>query len=161
KQPEQTHTPSSRLAHIVMTVDDIEGAATYFDRCAGGMIPTAVSRAWAERAHDLPRWLDRIAGLRLEYVRGAQHPEFEGAKALRVSLATAKDSGITVDARPNPFGVHVIGGGSATHNNEFFDALAAAVARRDRIRVLWDTRAMRLTKTGGRVTGLAVSSGTS
>jgi succinate dehydrogenase/fumarate reductase flavoprotein subunit len=161
KQPQRSHTPSSRLAHIVMTVDDVDRATAYFDRCAGGMIPTSVSRAWAERAHGLPEWLDRVAGLRLEYVRGSQHPEFEGADALRVSLATPKGSGVKVEARPNPFGVHIAGGGPMPQHSDFFDALASAVARRDGVRVLWDTRAMRLTKSDGCVDGLVVSSGAS
>src|SRR5260370_15310139 len=111
------------------------------ERCGGGMVRLAVSRAWAERAHRLTAWLDSVAGLRLEYVRGAQHPEFAGADALRVFLATPKGSGVRVDARPNPFGVHIDGRGEAPRSADFFDALAAAVAKRDRVRVLWEARA--------------------
>jgi len=159
KQPQPTHTPSSRLAHIVMTVEDVERATTYFDRCAGGMIPTAVSRAWAERAHELTAWLDSVAGLRLEYVRGAQHPEFAGADALKVSLATPKGSRVKVDARPNPFGIHIDSRGEAPRNTDFFDALAAAVAKRDRVSVLWDARATRLVQVDRRVTGVVVAHG--
>jgi len=48
KQPEARHTPSTSMSGgIVMATNDVERATAYLDRCAGGMIPVEVSRAWA------------------------------------------------------------------------------------------------------------------
>src|SRR5580693_7448251 len=75
KQPEDRHTPSTSMSGgIVMATNDVELATAYLDRCAGGMIPIQVSRAWAAKGIDLVRWLERIGG--------AEHPEFEGSEAI-------------------------------------------------------------------------------
>ena len=110
KQTRQEHWPSSRVATVVMYVTDVEQATEYFERCADGMVPRPVSRAWAERAVQLPDWFDRVAGLRLEPVRGAQHPQFEGAEALKVTLPVPCESNIHVEQRPDPFGIPIVGG---------------------------------------------------
>jgi WD40 repeat protein len=50
KQPHDRHTPSTAMSGgIVMAANDVERATTYLDRCAGGMIPVEVSRAWAAK----------------------------------------------------------------------------------------------------------------
>lgn len=50
KQPEARHTPSTSMSGgIVMATNDVERATVYLDRCAGGMIPVQVSRAWAAK----------------------------------------------------------------------------------------------------------------
>ena len=68
---------------IVMATNDVERATAYLDRCAGGMIPVSVSRAWAAKGTDLVRWLDQVgADLALERIGGAEHPEFAGAEAI-------------------------------------------------------------------------------
>jgi succinate dehydrogenase/fumarate reductase flavoprotein subunit len=84
KQPEDRHTPSTSMSGgIVMATNDVERATAYLDRCAGGMIPVSVSRAWAAKGTDLVRWLDRVgADLALERIGGAEHPEFAGAEAI-------------------------------------------------------------------------------
>ena len=54
KQAEDAHTPSTRMSGgMMMATTDVEKAATYLDRCAGGMVPREVSRAWAERARPI------------------------------------------------------------------------------------------------------------
>src|SRR5579859_7691685 len=85
KQPHDRHTPSTAMSGgIVMATNDVERATAYLDRCAGGMIPLAVSRAWAAKGTDLVPWLDKMgADLALERIGGAEHPEFEGAEATR------------------------------------------------------------------------------
>src|SRR5579859_2282389 len=85
KQPHDRHTPSTAMSGgIVMATNDVERATAYLDRCAGGMIPLAVSRAWAAKGTDLVPWLDKMgADLALERIGGAGHPEFEGAEATR------------------------------------------------------------------------------
>src|SRR5579859_7127966 len=84
KQPHDRHTPSTAMSGgIVMATNDVERATAYLDRCAGGMIPLAVSRAWAAKGTDLVPWLDKMgADLALERIGGAEHPEFEGAEAI-------------------------------------------------------------------------------
>src|SRR5580658_7346603 len=84
KQPEGRHTPSTSMSGgIVMATSDVERAAIYLDRCAGGMIPVEVSRAWAAKGTDLVQWLDKVgADLALERIGGAEHPEFEGSEAI-------------------------------------------------------------------------------
>ena len=84
KQPEDRHTPSTYMSGgIVMGVNDVDRAAAYMDRCAGGMIPPAVSRAWATMAADLVGWLDRIgADLALVKVGEGENTQFEGADAV-------------------------------------------------------------------------------
>ena len=84
KQPEDRHTPSTYMSGgIVMAVNDVDRAASYMDRCSGGMIPPAVSRAWATMAADLVGWLDRIgADLALVKVGEGENTQFEGADAV-------------------------------------------------------------------------------
>ena len=84
KQPEARHTPSTSMSGgIVMATNDVQRATVYLDRCAGGMIPIQVSRAWAAKGIDLVRWLDQVgADLALERIGGAEHPEFEGSEAI-------------------------------------------------------------------------------
>ena len=84
KNPEQRHTPSTRMSGgMVMTVSDVEAGAAYLDACASGMVPFDVSHAWAERAAGLMDWFeDAIGGLDMVASAGAEHPGFEGAEAI-------------------------------------------------------------------------------
>ena len=62
------------------------------DRCAGGMIPLAVSRAWAEKAIDLVEWLDsQGTDLRLGRSGGPEHMMFPGSEAIDVYRRDHKD----------------------------------------------------------------------
>ena len=85
KQPEDRHTPSTFMSGgIVMGVDDVDRATSYMDRCAGGMIPIAVTRAWATMAADLVGWLDRIgADLALVKVGEGENTQFEGTESVQ------------------------------------------------------------------------------
>ncbi len=146
KCPEQNHTPSTRMSGgMVMTVTDPEAGARYLDTCASGMVPLDVSRAWAERAVDLPRWLDEtVGGLDMVPSAGAEHPDFEGAQAI---------------VAVQPGGVAERLAAAAGAGPRLFDGLAAAVARRD-ISVQWDTAASRLVQDpDGRVIGLKTTLG--
>src|SRR5947209_5763016 len=83
KQPQGRHTPSTKMGGgSLMAVTDVEKATRYLDRCAGGMVPAEVSRAWADRAFGVLDWLGRIADVRMERSVGAEHPEFDGATAV-------------------------------------------------------------------------------
>ena len=74
KQPANAHTPSTRMSGgMMMATTNVDSAATYLDRCAAGMVPRDVSRAWAARAIGLIDWLHEIAPeLDLRRVGGAE-----------------------------------------------------------------------------------------
>jgi succinate dehydrogenase/fumarate reductase flavoprotein subunit len=170
KQPRDRHTPSTAMSGgIVMATNDVERATVYLDRCAGGMIPLAVSRAWAFMAADLVGWLDRVgADLALERVGGAEHPEFEGAEAIE-SWAQSRPServppGTMVREHKPGAPVNVGGsgdGGSGAARGarrigfEYFAGLRSAVALRSEIGVLYETPARHLIQDeDGRVIGV-------
>lgn len=83
KQPSEWHTPSARASGGQVTaVSDPERAVGYFDRCAGGMVPLEVSRAWVEKAAGVVPWLEDTVGIKTIRVVGAEHPDWEGADAV-------------------------------------------------------------------------------
>jgi succinate dehydrogenase/fumarate reductase flavoprotein subunit len=149
KEAPESHRPSSREARMVMHVSDVDLATEYFDRCAGGMIPRSVSRAWAERAHALPGWLAEVIGFRMEPVRGAQQKDFAGAEAIHVAMPVPADSAVRVDPRPDPYGVPLAGDARPVHG-ELFDALLAAAQARPAVRIMWGAPATRLIQQGDR-----------
>jgi len=168
KQPHDRHTPSTAMSGgIVMATNDVERATAYLDRCAGGMIPLAVSRAWAAKGTDLVPWLDKMgADLALERIGGAEHPEFEGAEAIE-SWAQSRPServppGTTV--REHKPGAPVnVSAGSVRHARrigfEYFAGLRGAVAMRSEIGVLYQTPAQHLIQDqSGRVIGVEAAS---
>ncbi len=168
KQPCHAHTPSTRMSGgIVFGVNDVEGATRYLDRCAGGMIPEEVSRAWAEKAAELAPWLEEIgADLQLRRIGGAEHPRFEGAAAIDVYQQGRFRDGTSVEPPATGDTASPASGWTTTERsnpdfrtgNEYFASLAACVERRPRIAVLWDAPARRLlTGDGGRVSGVEVS----
>ena len=125
KQPAGRHTPSTSMSGgIVMATSDVEGATTYLDRCAGGMIPVEVSRAWAAKGTDLVQWLDKVgADLALERIGGAEHPEFEGADAIE-SWA---------QSRPSERVAHVGAGAQAGGADERLHGWRRAAGAADRV----------------------------
>jgi succinate dehydrogenase/fumarate reductase flavoprotein subunit len=167
KQPEGRHTPSTSMSGgIVMATNDVERATVYLDRCAGGMIPIEVSRAWAAKGIDLVRWLDQAgADLALERIGGAEHPEFEGAEAIeswaqsrpstRVPLGT-----VAREHKPGaPVNVSAGGAGPARSarriGQEYFAGLRNAVRLRPEIGVWYATPAQHLiADDGGRIVGV-------
>ena len=80
KQPEAWHTPSTRASGGQVTaVMDPDRALDYFDRCAGGLVPRDVSRAWVTSAAGVIPWLEEVVGVPMTRVMGAEHPDWEGA----------------------------------------------------------------------------------
>src|SRR5579859_3696918 len=181
KQPEGRHTPSTAMSGgIVMATSDVERATAYLDRCAGGMIPIEVSRAWAAKGTDLVQWLDKVgADLALERIGGAEHPEFEGAEAIE-SWAQSRPServplGTTAREHKPGAPVNVTAGAGAGAGSgsggpvrgarrigfEYFAGLRGAVAMRSEIGVLYQTPAQHLIQDqSGRVIGVeAVAAG--
>jgi succinate dehydrogenase/fumarate reductase flavoprotein subunit len=175
KQPEARHTPSTSMSGgIVMATNDVERATVYLDRCAGGMIPIQVSRAWAAKGIDLVRWLDRVgADLALERIGGAEHPEFEGSEAIE-SWAQSRPServppGTTVREHKPGAPVNVTVGGAGDEADagagpvrrarrigyEYFAGLRSAVYARREIGVRYGTPARHLIgDRSGRVIGV-------
>lgn len=166
KQPAEWHTPSVRASGgFVTVVHDVEKALPYFDRCAAGMVPLEVSRAWVERAATVLDWIDDKTGLEMTRGAAAEHPDWEGAeavsgfiatigwaggKALREATARLTDEQREVWAqRPAQF----TPGGYA-----LFEWLKkATLARHDSIKVMYQHAAHRLIKDeSGRVVGVQV-----
>jgi succinate dehydrogenase/fumarate reductase flavoprotein subunit len=143
KQPEDRHTPSTYMSGgIVMAVNDIDRAAVYMDRCSGGMIPPAVSRAWATMAADLVGWLDRIgADLALVKVGEGENTQFEGADAVEAWTQSRPPSeGPLVKDLSAPPTVGAMASGMNTGEAgrrtgaEYFASLRRVVASRERTR---------------------------
>ena len=148
KQPEAWHTPSTRASGGQVTVvSDPARAPGYFDRCAGGMVPLDVSKAWVERAADVIPWLEDVVGVKMTRVTGAEHPEWEGGDAVSAyGTEEAYPYGertmqlmmtMTAEQRakepPRP------GGGAS-----LMAALERAIGKRERITVLYEHPAQRL-----------------
>jgi succinate dehydrogenase/fumarate reductase flavoprotein subunit len=154
KQPASWHTPSTRASGGQITaVSDPLRALGYFDRCAGGMVPLEVSKAWVERAADVNTWLEKVVGVKMTRVTGAEHPEWEGAEVVS-AYGTAESypwgersievmMTMTADERAK---LPPIPGGGAS----LMAALEAAVRNRDGIRVLYEHPAARLVQTPDR-----------
>jgi succinate dehydrogenase/fumarate reductase flavoprotein subunit len=163
KQREDRHTPSTFMSGgIVMGVSDVDRAAAYMDRCSGGMIPFAVSRAWAVMAADLVGWLDRIgADLALVQAGEGENTQFEGADAVQAwtqSRPAEEELARDISA-PNTVGAMASGmsTGEAGRRTgaEYMTSLKRVVAGRDRIRVWYGSPAVRLIQDStGRVVGV-------
>lgn len=140
KQPRAWHTPSTRASGgQVMSVTDVEAATTYLDRCAGGMVPVEVSRAWANRAIDVLDWLGDVAGLSMVRVAPAEHPDWEGSWAVAGYGALAaypEGEGTWSKLRDQ---ARIPGGGGV-----LFGALERAVTRRRQASVEYETAATNL-----------------
>ncbi len=173
KQPAGAHTPSARMSGgILMGMNDAGRGAAYLDRCAQGVVPEPVSRAWAEKACDLVGWHERIgADLHLQRIAGAEHPGIEGSEAVDVYR-----QGLTTDGEPVPEehgwgdasqarGAAV--GAAATRHlasiragTHYFAAVRAAVERDPRITVRWESPGRRLERSGdGRVAAVLHGAG--
>ena len=147
KQAEDAHTPSTRMSGgMMMATTDVEKAATYLDRCAGGMVPRDVSLAWAQRATTLIDWLLEIApDLNLQRVGGAEHAEFEGAEAFGVYQPGGAKTRLDLNGKAGPF---------------LWKKLADAFHATTDVPVLWNAPADRLIRDdNGRVVGVATKDG--
>ncbi|MCU1483196.1 MAG: fumarate reductase/succinate dehydrogenase flavoprotein domain protein [Subtercola sp.] len=167
KQAQEAHSPSTRMSGgVIMGVDDVERATRYLDRCAGGLIPTDVTRAWAQWAHEVFDWL-RGAGVDVTYRPEGfgEHPTIDGYDAVRFwRHATLRDgSPVSEEYRGSAAqlalgdaqAVRAQGRSLARSGTDLWDALAAAVADRRTVEVRWESPARRLlTDETGRVVGV-------
>lgn len=139
KQPAAAHTPSTRMSGgLVMAVDDAVQGAAYLSACAGGMVPDAVTAAWAAGAVDVLEWLAKTTGTGFSRINSAEHPDLPGAGAIGVHQQG--DAAFRLDPSA--------GGGDA-----LFRGVADAVHTRG-IDVRWETPAQRLLTRDGRVVGV-------
>ena len=148
KQPPATHTPSTRLSGgQIMAVNDADAAMRYLDRCAEGLTPHDVNRAWANRATDIVEWVRDHTGLGLTQLVMPEHPDFDGSGA----LASYGDPTIYRAEVPDP---------PAIAGRDMFAAFERAVTRQPRITVTYEARAERLVQDPtGRVVGVEVTQG--
>jgi succinate dehydrogenase/fumarate reductase flavoprotein subunit len=145
KQPESTYASSTSIsAGIVMTVNDVEAATLYLDKCADGQVPISSSRALAQRASRLAAWLEEVGDLFLRRVRGAQHPQFPGADAIEVYTTTLRSRLSSAEVAAGPGIVTDPLQARGETGEDLFLGLRAAVERRSRVRVAWDSPVRRL-----------------
>jgi succinate dehydrogenase/fumarate reductase flavoprotein subunit len=157
KQPAEWHTPSTRASGgQCMSVSDVEAATRYMDRCAGGMIPLAVTRAWAERALDVVDFVQNVVGLEMVKVAEAEHPDWDGASAVTAYAAReAHPDGMAgvralLAADPAYRPAPRPGGGAV-----LMAGLEGSVSQRSSIQVAYSTAAQRLiTDANRRVVGV-------
>jgi succinate dehydrogenase/fumarate reductase flavoprotein subunit len=164
KQARLAHTPNTRMSGgAIMGVNDVGRATQYLDHCAGGMVPTAVSRAWALKAKALPGWLERNRIAEgYQRISGGEHIKFENVDAIDVYLAGKLKDGTPIDySTANPMKVAL---GYAPKPDglspnlragpELWMEMLRAVAGR-KVEVFWETPAERLLTDGaGAVTGV-------
>ncbi|MFO1188883.1 MAG: FAD-binding protein [Alphaproteobacteria bacterium] len=164
KQPADRHTPSIRMSSgAIMVVDDLDRAMPYLYRCAGGLVPETVTRAWAERAAGTLQWL-KAAGIDVALCRGSggEHPGWDGADAVGCYRHAFRNDGLRIDYQARTAADLKPGYGlKPPHTsplmragNELWAAFAAAVARRP-IDIRWNAAAHRLIRSEtGRITGI-------
>jgi succinate dehydrogenase/fumarate reductase flavoprotein subunit len=165
RQDSDSHTPSTRMSGgLIMGVNDAEAGATYLDACTGGMVPSSVSRAWAERAVELNSWLDQQGlELHLHRVGGPEHPDFEGAEGIDVlQQGLPRDDYLQRDLSVVAAGFEPVGRNTQDPTRrtgrDLYASLREAVEARDSVDVRWGHRAMRLiTDESGGVTGVEAS----
>lgn len=146
KQPENAHTPNTRMSGgMIMGVTDVEAAAAYLDVCAGGMVPYAVSRAWADQAYHLRTWLSTVAPeLPLTSVGIGEQREVPGVDAIDVLQPGTSSSRLDASSGAGP---------------ALFAALRESTLRHG-ADVRWGMPAHRLQRsTNGAVTGVVLESG--
>lgn len=163
KQPAEWHTPSVKASGgMVTAVHDVEAAVPYFDRCAGGLTPLEVTRAWVERAATVVDWLQDVVGLEVVRCGIAEHPDWEGADAVSaygsaVAFGFGKRQAEVV-ARLTPAQRERIAArsvGTSLGGLLLFEALEAATLSRERVTVLYEHAGARLIQDEhGRVIGV-------
>lgn len=147
KQSQDAHTPSTRMSGgMMMATTDVGKATRYLDRCAGGMVPRDVSKAWAERAIGLIDWLHEIAPeLDLRRVGGAEHPDFDGFDAFGVYQPGGAKTRLDLNGKAGPF---------------LWEKLAANFHAKTDVPVLWNSPADRLLRNDkGRIIGVETADG--
>ncbi|HEY0318411.1 MAG TPA: FAD-binding protein [Solirubrobacterales bacterium] len=159
KQGSDSHTPNTRMSGgVIMAVSDVDQAARYLYRCAGGMVPEAVCAAWAGRASALLGWLEEIgAGEELALVRiGGPEQDFEGGEAIDCYM-----QGLPGGAEVGEESASLIAAGLGRNSvdrrtgRNLYRTLRRLVEAEDSIRVRWDFTARRLLTDGaGRVVGV-------
>lgn len=156
KQPADRHLSSTRLSGgLMMTANDVEGATTYLDACADGMIPTEINRVWAERSVELQDWLADF-GIGSVVMAGGWHPKLPGFEAIEViaPLADGVDPASLEIELPAP-GELTFKGKIAFGNGQLLhDLLVDRVSRYPAIQVLYGCAAERLVQTEGRISGV-------
>lgn len=161
KQPRDAHYSSTRMSGgLIMGANDADKASTYLDACAGGMIPIEVSRAWAERAVQVQKWM-RTIGIESVHMAGGWYPALPGFEAIEVfaPLARGVDPSSIEFEKPAPGELAFKGPVPFGNGQTLHDLLVEAVAAEPNISVLFGARARRLIEEQGRVTGVALQQG--
>lgn len=163
KQTAEHHYSSTRMSGgLVMGANDVDGCARYLDACSGGMIPSDVSRAWAERAVKVKAWMESI-GVGAVHMAGGWYPKLKGYEAIEVYGPLPKDTdpdSVKVDL-PTPGELTfkfplAFGNGELLH-----DLLHDAIGAEPNISIHYGLSAKRLLEENGRIVGLECAGGES
>lgn len=157
KQPADAHYSSTRMSGgMFMGADDVEQATVYLDACSGGMIPTEVSRAWAERAVKVQQWAREI-GIESIHAAGGWYPKLPGFESIKVygPLPRGVDPASIEYTLPAPGELAFKGPVPFGNGQVLHDLLADAVAAEANIEVFYAHKAERLLQAGERIVGLA------
>jgi succinate dehydrogenase/fumarate reductase flavoprotein subunit len=160
KQPEDAHTPNTRMSGgVIMTANDPVAAAGYLHACGGGMLPEEICEAWADRAAGLLDWLAAIGAaeeLALVRIAGAEQ-DFPGAEAIDCHMQ-GRPSGAAADPEESA-SLIAAGLGRASPDRrtgrDLYRVLRRLVEARGSVRVEWGTAARHLLRDeAGRVEGV-------
>ncbi len=158
KQPEDAHYSSTRMSGgLFMGVDDVEKAVVYLDACSGGMIPTEVSRAWAERGLKVQEWT-RSIGIETMQVAGGWYPKLPGFEAIKVygPLPRGVDAASIEYILPAPGELAFKGPLPFGNGQTLHDQLVEAVQAEPNITTFFGHSAERLIVANERIVGVKV-----
>lgn len=146
KQSPEAPTPNIRMSGgAFMASTNSAQTLRYLEKCAGGVVEREPLAALAEQATRLKPWMEQqCPDLPFTYLGGAEHPEFEGAEAIKVYQVGKPKF------RLDP---------EAATGKDLFDHLRFKVESLP-VRIRWRTRARRLIQEeGGKVIGVEVDDG--
>lgn len=161
KQPADAHYSSTRMSGgMFMGATDIEQAVAYLDACSGGMIPSEVSRAWAERAVGVQDWA-RSIGIESMHAAGGWYPRLPGFESIIVygPMPRGVDPASVDYTLPAPGELAFKGPVPFGNGQTLHDQLVEAVAAEPNITPFYAHRAERLIQEDGRIVGLTCLAG--
>ncbi|MEI9927020.1 MAG: FAD-dependent oxidoreductase [Sphingomonas sp.] len=156
KQPADALYSSTRMSGgLIMGANDADAAVRYLDACGGGMIPTDVNRAWAERAVAVREWMRGI-GIESLHIAGGWYPRLEGFESIEVfaPLERGVDPATIRFDLPAPGELAFKGPLPFGNGQTLHDLMIDAVAAEPNVTVHYGHAAERLVQKDGRIVGL-------
>lgn len=161
KQPQDAHFSSTRMSGgMFMGATDVDQATLYLDACSGGMIPTDISRAWAERAVIVQDWA-RSIGIDSMHAAGGWYPKLPGFESIVVygPMPRGVDPATVEYTLPAPGELAFKGPVPFGNGQTLHDQMVEAVDAEPNIQTFFAHRAERLVQEEGRIVGLVCGAG--